>query len=73
MKIVRAIRNGWIKPKKDDKADKPRYYLIWDKEDEQVTLYILYIALVRSVTWLYKQCTSALHLTGNFPFFHFVE
>ena len=36
MKIVRAIRNGWIKPKKDDKADKPRYYLIWDKEDDQV-------------------------------------
>ncbi|XP_073233221.1 ribosome biogenesis protein bop1-B-like [Porites lutea] len=35
MKIVRAIRNGWIKPKKDDKADKPRYYLIWDKEDDQ--------------------------------------
>ena len=36
MKIVRAIRNGWIKPKKDEKADKPRYYLIWDKEDDQV-------------------------------------
>lgn len=35
MKIVRAIRNGWIKPKKDEKADKPRYYLIWDKEDDQ--------------------------------------
>lgn len=35
MKIVRAIRNGWIKPKKDDKTDKPRYYLIWDKEDDE--------------------------------------
>lgn len=38
MKIVRAIRNGWIKPKKDVKSDKPRYYLIWDKEDVQLTL-----------------------------------
>ncbi|XP_022788889.1 ribosome biogenesis protein bop1-B-like [Stylophora pistillata] len=34
VKIVRAIRNGWIKPKKDEKTDKPRYYLIWDKDDD---------------------------------------
>lgn len=34
MKIVRVIRNGWIKFKKDDKVDKLRYYLIWDKEDD---------------------------------------
>jgi len=32
MKIVRAIRNGWIKPKV--KSDgKPKYYLLWGKED----------------------------------------
>ena len=36
IKIVRAIRNGWIKPRKDEKTDKPRYYLIWDKDDTQV-------------------------------------
>ena len=36
VKIVRAIRKGWIKPKKDDKIEKPRYYLIWDKEDDKV-------------------------------------
>lgn len=35
IKIVRAIRNGWIKPRKDEKTDKPRYYLIWDKDDNQ--------------------------------------
>lgn len=35
MKIVRAIRNGWIKPKKTD-TDKPRYYMIWDQDDTQV-------------------------------------
>lgn len=35
VKIVRAIRNGWIKPKKDEKTDKPRYYLIWDKDDDR--------------------------------------
>lgn len=43
MKIVRVIRNGWIKFKKDDKVDKLRYYLIWDKEDDQVCIFcILY-------------------------------
>jgi len=32
MKIVRAIRNGWIKPKV--KSDgKPKYYLLWGKDD----------------------------------------
>ena len=32
MKIVRAIRNGWIKPKV--KSDgQPKYYLIWGKDD----------------------------------------
>ena len=35
IKIVRAIRNGWIKPKKTD-TDKPRFYMLWDKDDEQV-------------------------------------
>ncbi|KAK3742734.1 hypothetical protein QZH41_018951, partial [Actinostola sp. cb2023] len=34
MKIVRAIRNGWIKPKKT-KDDKPRYYLLWDKDEDE--------------------------------------
>ncbi|XP_046843555.1 ribosome biogenesis protein bop1-like isoform X2 [Xenia sp. Carnegie-2017] len=34
IKIVRAIRNGWIKPKKSV-TDKPRYYMIWDQEDLQ--------------------------------------
>ncbi|XP_062500949.1 ribosome biogenesis protein bop1-B-like [Corticium candelabrum] len=34
MKIVRAIRNGWIKPKKTD-HEKPRYYLLWDKQDQE--------------------------------------
>lgn len=38
VKIVRAIRKGWIKPKKDDKIEKPRYYLIWDKEDDKPSL-----------------------------------
>ncbi|XP_048576752.1 ribosome biogenesis protein bop1-B isoform X2 [Nematostella vectensis] len=33
MKIVRAIRNGWIKPKKTE-GDKPRYYMLWDKADD---------------------------------------
>lgn len=37
MKIVRAIRNGWIKPKKSE-TDKPRYYMIWDQDDTQVGL-----------------------------------
>jgi len=32
IKIVRAIRNGAIKPK-GSKDDKPRYYLLWGKED----------------------------------------
>ncbi|XP_047130028.1 ribosome biogenesis protein bop1-B isoform X1 [Hydra vulgaris] len=32
MKIVRAIRNGWIKPKVG-KDDKPKYYLLWGKDD----------------------------------------
>ena len=31
MKIVRAIRNGWIKPKVG--RDEPKYYLLWGKED----------------------------------------
>ena len=37
MKIVRAIRNGWIKPKKSE-TDKPRYYMIWDQDDTQVCM-----------------------------------
>ncbi|CAB3993998.1 ribosome biogenesis BOP1 [Paramuricea clavata] len=37
MKIVRAIRNGWIKPKKSE-TDKPRYYMIWDQDDTQKKL-----------------------------------
>jgi hypothetical protein len=37
MKIVRAIRNGWIKPKKSE-TDKPRYYMIWDQDDTQVRM-----------------------------------
>ncbi|XP_028410062.1 ribosome biogenesis protein bop1-like [Dendronephthya gigantea] len=37
MKIVRAIRNGWIKPKKSE-TDKPRYYMIWDQDDSQKKL-----------------------------------
>ena len=40
MKIVRAIRNGWIKPKV--KSDgQPKYYLIWGKDD-RVKDFILY-------------------------------
>ncbi|KAK2554767.1 Ribosome biogenesis protein bop1-B [Acropora cervicornis] len=31
-------KKGWIKPKKDDKIEKPRYYLIWDKEDDKPSL-----------------------------------
>lgn len=36
MKIVRAIRNGWIKPKKS-KDDKPRYFLLWDSNEDPVS------------------------------------
>jgi len=32
IKIVRAIRNGWIKPKTDQDG-KPKYYLLWGKDD----------------------------------------
>jgi hypothetical protein len=34
IKIVRAIRNGWIKPKKFDQ-EKPKFYLLWDKQDKE--------------------------------------
>jgi len=35
MRIVRAIRNGWIKPKQ--KSDgKPVYYQLWDKDDRSI-------------------------------------
>ncbi|EDV27649.1 uncharacterized protein TRIADDRAFT_20780, partial [Trichoplax adhaerens] len=34
MKIVRAIRNGWIRPRVEKDA-KPQYYLLWDKEGQQ--------------------------------------
>ena len=35
MKLIRAIRNGWIKPK-EDKPKKPSYYDLWGtKEDTQ--------------------------------------
>lgn len=34
IKIVRAIRNGWIKPKKSA-TEKPRYYMLWDQNDSQ--------------------------------------
>lgn len=33
IKIVRAIRNGWIKPKLP-KDDKQKYYLLWGKDDK---------------------------------------
>ena len=36
MKIVRAIKNGWIKPKKTE-DEKPRYYMLWGKDDNQVS------------------------------------
>lgn len=32
IKIVRAIRNGWIKPKQSSDG-KPKYYLLWGKDD----------------------------------------
>jgi len=32
IKIVRAIRNGWIKPKVP--KDKPKYFLLWGKDDK---------------------------------------
>jgi len=33
IRIVRAIRNGWIKPKVSTDG-KPRYYLLWAKDDK---------------------------------------
>lgn len=33
MKIVRAIRNGWIKPP-DKEASKTRYYDLWAADDQ---------------------------------------
>ena len=30
--MVRAIRNGWIKPKQEGEG-KPKYYLMWGKDD----------------------------------------
>ena len=37
MKIVRAIRNGWIKPKRTD-TEKPRFYMLWDQDDTKVEI-----------------------------------
>ena len=37
MKIVRAIRNGWIKPRVE-KDVKPQFYLLWEKEGQQVSV-----------------------------------
>eukprot|EP00118_Oscarella_pearsei_P010544 m.65331 g.65331 ORF g.65331 m.65331 type:complete len:704 (+) comp35316_c0_seq10:6005-8116(+) len=37
IKIVRAIRNGWIQPKKKRAVTKPKYSLLWDQMDEQPT------------------------------------
>lgn len=33
IKIVRAIRNGWVKPKPTTDG-KPKYYLLWGKDDK---------------------------------------
>jgi len=56
MKIVRAIRNGWIKPKV--KSDgKPKYYLLWGKDDRVRVAFscsVVYVDLkYRSVSILY--------------------
>lgn len=34
MKIVHAIRMGWIKPSARKETEKPNYYLLWNETDE---------------------------------------
>ena len=40
--MVRAIRNGWIKPKTDTDG-KPKYYLLWGKDDTVRTAMFVYL------------------------------
>jgi len=34
MKIVHAIRMGWIKPSGKKEPEKPNYYLMWNETDD---------------------------------------
>ena len=34
MKIVHAIRMGWIKPSAKKETEKPNYYLLWNETDD---------------------------------------
>jgi len=34
MRIVRAIKNGWIKPKTSQMEDTPEFYLLWSQDDK---------------------------------------
>jgi len=34
MKIVHAIRMGWIKPSGKKEREKPNYYLMWNETDD---------------------------------------
>ena len=34
MKIVHAIRMGWIKPSAKKDAEKPNYYLLWNETSD---------------------------------------
>lgn len=36
MKIVHAIRMGWIKPSAKKETEKPHYYLLWNETDDAI-------------------------------------